>query len=106
MRIDLLGAEFSIKTDQDPVYLEEVVEVYREKVNEVLRTVGTSDNLKTAILAGILTADELLQQKGVQRTDDAVANRIALEMLSELDAVLESDQPGLFEDPPPDRAEV
>lgn len=89
MRIDLLGAEFTIRTDQDPEYLEEVVEFYRTKVEEVRRSVGTSDALKVAILAGILTADDLLKQKGTTRTVDAEAAQITLGLISELDAALD-----------------
>jgi cell division protein ZapA (FtsZ GTPase activity inhibitor) len=92
MRIDLLGAEFTIKTDQDPEYLEEVVELYRSKVEEVRRSVGTADTLKTAILAGILTADDYLKQKGVHRTGDAEAREITASLISELDEAL-TDQP-------------
>ena len=92
MRIDLLGAEFTIKTDQDPEYLQEVVEFYRTKVEEVRRSVGTSDALKIAILAGIITADAYLKQKGEHRTSDAEARQITQTLITELDEAL-ADQP-------------
>ena len=93
MRIDLLGAEFNIKTDENPEYLEEVVEIYRSKIEEVRATTGTSDPLKVAILAGILTADDYLKQTGSQRTNAAEATQITLGLITELGAVLgeESD---------------
>ncbi|MBU8913267.1 MAG: cell division protein ZapA [Spirochaetales bacterium] len=93
MRIDLLGAEFNIKTDENPEYLEEVVEVYRSKIQEVRATTGTSDPLKVAILAGILTADDYLKQTGAQRTNTAEASRITLGLITEIETVLaeESD---------------
>ena len=93
MRIDLLGAEFNIKTDQDPTYLEEVVEFYKSKIREVRSSVGTADPLKVAILAGILTADEHLKLTGSQRTDAAELSQITLDLITELDSALGDDEP-------------
>ena len=89
MRIDLLGAEFTIQTDENPEYLEEVVELYRSKINEIRGSVGTSDPLKIAILAGILVADEFLKQTGTQRTSAEEAAKITVGLISELEAALE-----------------
>lgn len=88
MRIDLLGAEFNIKTDQDPEYLSEVVEYFRRKTEEVRASVGTSDPLKIAILAGILTADDHLKGVGESRVEDIEATRIAVDLIGELDDAL------------------
>ena len=90
MKIDLLGAEFNIKTDQDPAYLEEVVEVYRSRIEEVRATVTTSDPLKLAILAGILTADQYLKETGETRVSASEATRITLGLIDELDAALDT----------------
>lgn len=97
MRIDLLGAEFNIKTDEDPEYLEEVVQVYRSKIDEVRASVQTPDPLKVAILAGILTADDLLKQTGAQRATETEASQIALRLISEIESALE---PGAGNAPP------
>ena len=93
MRIDLLGAEFNINTDQDPEYLEEVVEFYKSKIAEVRSSAGTSDSLKIAILAGILTADDCLKQTGSQRTGTAELSQITLDLISELDSALAAAEP-------------
>jgi cell division protein ZapA (FtsZ GTPase activity inhibitor) len=93
MRIDLLGAQFNIKTDQDPDYLSEVVELYRKKVGEVQSTVSTSDSLKIAILAGLLTADEYMKSTGELRSTTTEAERIAGSLIRELDEVLADDGP-------------
>ena len=94
MRIDLLGAKFSIKSDQDPEYLEEVLEVYRSKIEEIRATTGTSDPLKIAILAGILTADDYLKQTGAQRTNAAEAAQITIGLITELEAALGEGEGG------------
>ncbi len=88
MRIDLLGAEFNIKSDEDPEYLEEVLEIYRSRIEEVRATVGITDPLKIAILAGILTADGYLKQTGTVRTNQAEAAKITVGLITELEAAL------------------
>ena len=94
MRIDLLGAEFNIKTDQDPEYLKQVVELYRQKVEEVRGSVQTSDALKIAILAGILTADQHLKSTRSSHTDTEEAERIAGTLIQELEEVLNGETEG------------
>ena len=84
MRIELLGTSFTIRTDEDPEYLREVVEHFREKVAEIQRSVGTEDPLKIAILAGILTSDELLKRTGSERRSAGEAGRMADRMIEEL----------------------
>jgi len=93
MRIDLLGAEFNIKTDQDPDYLAEVVQLYRSKIEEVRGSVATSDTLKIAILAGILMADDHLKLTGSSRETTDEAERIAGTLIRELEEVLTDDGP-------------
>jgi len=92
MRIDLLGAEFNIKTDQNPEYLAEVVALYRSKVEEIQASVATSDSLKVAILAGILTADEYLKQTSKSRSANDEAERITGALIRELEDAL-TDEP-------------
>jgi cell division protein ZapA (FtsZ GTPase activity inhibitor) len=91
MRIDLLGAEFNIKTDENPEYLEEVVELFRSKVDELRGSVGTSDPLKIAILAGILIADDYLKLTGSQRATAAEAAKITVGLITELETALDEE---------------
>lgn len=61
MRINILGTSFVIETNEDPEYLEKVVRFYESKIREVKSSVDTKDNMKIAILSGILVADEYLR---------------------------------------------
>jgi cell division protein ZapA (FtsZ GTPase activity inhibitor) len=93
MRIEILGTSFSVRTDEDPEYLREVVEHFRSKVQEVQATGTTSDPLKLAILAGLLTADEYLKLNGASRREDEQAKAIAQQLIGELNQVLEGSSP-------------
>lgn len=63
MRIELLGTAFTIQTDEDPQYVQDLVDYYRTKVQEVQGRIPSSDALKIAIVAGVLTADELFRAR-------------------------------------------
>jgi len=93
MQIELLGTSFSVRTDEDPEYFQEVVEHFRAKVHEIQRSVSTSDPLKIAILAGILASDDYMKLTGRQRREAAEARRITDTILSELERALD-DQTG------------
>jgi cell division protein ZapA (FtsZ GTPase activity inhibitor) len=67
MRIELLGTSFTIHTDEDPKRLRDIVDYYRTKVQEIQGSVSTSDPLKVAILAGLLSVDEVFKARGVDQ---------------------------------------
>ena len=91
MRIELLGTSFSVKSDEDEEYLREVVAHFSDKINEIQRTVQTSDPLKTAILAGVLLSDEFLKLRGASRGENLEAGRIADTLIGELSEVLDEE---------------
>ena len=105
MRIELLGASFSIQTDEDPAYLAKVVDLYRQKVTEIQRSVSTQDTLKVAILAGILTADAYLKKSGDEGAP-AEVGLITAKLITELEEALgeENDNvvPSAEQAPPSD----
>jgi cell division protein ZapA (FtsZ GTPase activity inhibitor) len=63
MRIELLGQSFTIRSDEDPEYLGDLVDYYATKLQEVRDSVDTTDSVKLAILAGLITVDELFQAR-------------------------------------------
>ncbi|MFP4376396.1 MAG: cell division protein ZapA [Spirochaetales bacterium] len=93
MRIDLLGTSFSVRTDEDPRYLQEVVEYFRGKVDEVRSSGTTGDPLKLAILAGILASDDYLKSIGSARSDRIEVESVTRTLIDELDQALDTDAP-------------
>ncbi len=91
MQIELLGTSFRVQTDEDPEYFREVIEHFRAKVQEIQRSVTTSDPLKIAILAGILASDDYLKLNGSLRRDESEAGRITASMIRELETALSPD---------------
>jgi cell division protein ZapA len=92
MRIELLGTSFQIQSDESPEYIERVLAYYTARVEEIERTVATSDPLKKAILAALLVTDELFARRDTD-TDAQEIEQITSRLLARLDATVgEADQ--------------
>jgi cell division protein ZapA (FtsZ GTPase activity inhibitor) len=63
VQIQILGTVFTIQADEDPEYLEILVDYLAKKVREIEQTVSTRDPLRIAILAGLLAADDLHKER-------------------------------------------
>ncbi len=68
VRIHLLGTSFTIKTNEDPEYVYQLVQRVEKRFEQIRRSMGVSDPLRTAIISSIITTDELqkLQQQSVE----------------------------------------
>ncbi|MFP4509468.1 MAG: cell division protein ZapA, partial [Spirochaetaceae bacterium] len=101
MKIELLGTSFTIQTDEDPAYLERVVDYYRKKVFEIQSGVRNADALKVAILSGMLAVDELFKEQNRSALEtpsvsdantEREAEEITARLLASLDSVLENPE--------------
>lgn len=90
LRIDLLGASFSIAADEDPAYLQALLARYRRVVDDARAKTGLTDPLKIAIIAGIVLCDEAEKARRGSSTDDAEAEKLALDLIARIDEALGS----------------
>jgi len=92
LRIEVLGTELSISTDEPKEYLETLLNKYRNTIENVQRLTGLKDPLKTAILTGFLLCDDLekagLQNKGQPQSEEA--EELTRRMISRLDEIMYS----------------
>ena len=98
MRIELLGTSFSIQSDEDPAYLEKVLEYLKQKVDEVSSSVNTKDQVKIGILAALLISDELFKFKESQQPgqnlsphEEDEVNEITQRLIRQIDDYIEQD---------------
>ncbi|MCL2473023.1 MAG: mannose-6-phosphate isomerase, class I, partial [Treponema sp.] len=92
LRIDILGTNFTISADEDPDYLETLLEKYRKTVDNVQQVSGLKDPLKIAVLTGFLLCDDL-EKAGIEtapgkKDDSGEAEQLTLGMISRLDEVI------------------
>ena len=94
LRIDILGTVFTISTDEDPEYLNMLLDKYRRTIENVQRVSGLKDPLKTAILTGFLLCDDLEKAGGGESPaqssgeEGGEAEKLTLGMISRLDEAL------------------
>ncbi|MBA7626467.1 hypothetical protein ES703_33916 [subsurface metagenome] len=64
LTVNILGSTFTIKSDNNPDYLGEVVAYLKGKIDEVRQgTAAGNDPLKIALLASLNLVDELFKAK-------------------------------------------
>ncbi|MDR2029171.1 MAG: cell division protein ZapA [Treponema sp.] len=90
LRIDILGASFSITADEDPVYLENLLNRYRLVIENTKKITGLEDPLKVSIIAGFLLCDELEKKTspGSGAYESKAAEELTLDLITRLDKAL------------------
>lgn len=63
LNIDMLGSSFTIRSSENPEYLEQVVWYLENKIRETRNKVPVTDPLKIAILSGFFLVDELMKER-------------------------------------------
>ncbi|MDR2159670.1 MAG: mannose-6-phosphate isomerase, class I [Treponema sp.] len=95
LHLNILGASLSISADEDPAYLEELLNAYEEAIESTKKSTGLKDSLKIAILTGFLLCDELKKkQKGTPvpagvTAEDRAAEKLTLDLIARIDDALD-----------------
>jgi cell division protein ZapA len=98
--LDILGTSFSIRVDEDPSYLEEILSRYRAETENTKKLFDLKDPLVTAILTGFLLSEELYKEKNSVHQNAALpdeareAEELALNIIARIDRVLEDNAAG------------
>ncbi|MDR0998871.1 MAG: mannose-6-phosphate isomerase, class I, partial [Treponema sp.] len=92
--LDILGSSFSVTVDEDPAYMDRLLENYRNAIDAVRGSTGLRDNeaLKIAILTGLTLCDELeklreTREKGSEEEQETL--RRTLSLFSRLDEAMD-----------------
>ena len=92
IQIKILGTTFSIRSDQDPAYISEIIQYIREKTEEIQQSTASADPLRTAVLSAMLITDELFKER--QRSsgfpEESEASREATKLTAEIIKRLEN----------------
>lgn len=96
VHVQILGTSFDLRSDEDPVYMNQLITYLKRKVEETGRLTGGRDHLRTALIAGLLITDELFKNRrrtdahAGEQTEDAEMSVITKRMLERLDRSLSS----------------
>jgi len=93
VRVEMLGASFTIQTDESKDYVESLIAYLRSKVETVKSTAKVDDPLKVSILAALFLVDELYRERldaSARSTaePDVDLGTVAERLISRIDASL------------------
>lgn len=81
-RIEIYGHAYSIRTELDPGYIQQLAGVVNAKMNALSHQTGTVDTRRLAVLAALNLADELQQ---LQKAVEAQRHALPAEVVRRLD---------------------
>ncbi len=97
LKIDALGASFTIQAKEDDEYLNKLLTYYKKISEEIEKNGGLKNPLQTAILTGIMICDELYKEKSRiakfsknSAGSDDEAERLTIEMIQKIDQALDT----------------
>ena len=96
-RIELLGTSFTIRTQEDPAYLGDVIAYFRKRVDETAAKITMTDPLKVSIVVALNVVDELFKQRianGAAAEDARQAGEITTRLIAQIDRALDPAPPG------------
>ena len=95
--VELLGTSFTIRSEEDPAYLDEVMSYFRERLEATAALVSWSDPLKLSIVAALNVVDELFKERMINGTATEEARRtgeIASRLIGQIDRALNPPHDG------------
>ncbi len=90
LKIDLLGASFTIQSTESPEHLARVAGYLRARIEEVRARYSLADPLRVALLAALNVADELFREReghGLPGADTELAT-VAQKLIDSIDESL------------------
>src|SRR3569832_90797 len=88
IRVEIYNQTYSIRSDGDNEYIQELAEYVDRKMREISSGTLTVDSLKVAILAALHIADELHRLKNMHEQADAQLAARSAECAEMLDRLL------------------
>ena len=93
VRVEIYNQTYSIRSDGDNEYIQELAEYVDRKMREISSGTMTVDSLKVAILAALHIADEFYQLKNSQSQSDSQLAARSTECSEMLDRILKHREP-------------
>ena len=92
--VKLLGVSFTIRSEEDPSYLNDVMNYFKQRVEETAAQIAMTDPLKVSIVAAINIVDELFKERmssekyaGKVQQADEITTRLKTKIDEALDSL-------------------
>ena len=80
LKIDLLGTSLTIRSKENPEYLNQVVDCLKIRIRQLKSELSVKDPLKIALLAALNLADELVKLQEVQKDHSGLSHEESSEI--------------------------
>lgn len=70
VEVNILGHDYTVKTDAETEYIQEIASYVDKKMSEIIRNTKTVSTLNVAILAALNIADEFFKE--VQKREELI----------------------------------
>jgi len=88
VKVELLGASFSVQTDETREYIETLLGELGRRIDFLRSSTRVEDPLRLSILANITILDELIRHRGQSGDTDEIS-RIAERLIGRIDRSLD-----------------
>ncbi|MFQ3547977.1 MAG: cell division protein ZapA [Termitinemataceae bacterium] len=99
IRIDILGTSFTIRTDEDPLYMNALLRRYQNLVEVIQKNTGLTDPLKSSIVAGLMLCDEIekyqrkLNSASLQQNQETKqVEQLLMDLITRIETTLSQEQ--------------
>jgi len=84
LKVNILGIDLILKYKENPEYLQEIVNYFKNKIDEIRENRITNDPLKISIMAGLdITAEIIKNQNKSENTFDVEQSPIDLSLITQ-----------------------
>lgn len=92
VQVDIHGQRYSVRSELDPHYVNELATFVDEKMQAVARELASADPVRIAVIAAINISDELYRARQDSQGNEGRLNARAAEIERIVDAVLAAAQ--------------
>jgi cell division protein ZapA (FtsZ GTPase activity inhibitor) len=89
VNINIMGHQYSIRTDGDEAYIQEIADYVSAKSREVMEATQTVNTLDVFIKVAINLADELMQERAARESFRLSVQEASRELVQEIAAHLD-----------------
>ncbi len=86
--VNIAGYTLTVVTDRSAEHMDRLGELLNQRVREIQKTGGTSNDLHVVMLAAMKLADEVLEMRGQKESEKEQIERRSRDILAALDDAL------------------
>jgi len=90
VQINLLGTRFTIQTDQNPQYIQSLLDRLSIRFDEIQQSLGIDDPVKVALLGALFLQDDLIKinDENIDKKTQEEVEKLRLHMIKSIEETI------------------